>query len=428
MRSTSFAVLCMIAACSGVAFARPIGSGFSAGAIRAAGFPDPLKQNTLNPVGFKSGNGGGSTGGGFGGFASAGIGLSDDPGSTTLALSGNAFHVRFDGYTAARAQTPIMLELTSNVEFQITNTSTANDAPISPVTFSPLTGSMTNDTPVSGRLTPGKYQITFAVAAGRMDSFEAQNTVGEWYSGFGSNKVENAFLDWKMKLTPAPTEYMIGIPPAESVFFPQGQSFTPSSFGTIPSDGRPGVSPGTVKLTHFTLHYKLEWSTPYDQLYLYDHFPAPSDAATGAGSFATGTHIADGVYVFPNVTLNYNTRYYAILPGPANLHDGPGDVYPGGVDMFYRDDLGGVIGEGYGDYDVGFNAAFEYVSTCPADLDGDGLVADSDFSLFVVAYDLLVCSDPAMPAGCPANLNSDIWVDDSDFSLFAVAYDELLCP
>jgi hypothetical protein len=33
-----------------------------------------------------------------------------------------------------------------------------------------------------------------------------------------------------------------------------------------------------------------------------------------------------------------------------------------------------------------------------------------------------------MPAGCPADLNADLFVDDSDFVLFATAYNELLCP
>jgi hypothetical protein len=67
-------------------------------------------------------------------------------------------------------------------------------------------------------------------------------------------------------------------------------------------------------------------------------------------------------------------------------------------------------------------------SCCPADLNSDTQVDDADFSIFVVAYDLLDCADPAMPAGCPADLNSDGFVDDADFGVFAVAYNELVCP
>lgn len=73
--------------------------------------------------------------------------------------------------------------------------------------------------------------------------------------------------------------------------------------------------------------------------------------------------------------------------------------------------------------------AFEYVaSNCPADLNSDGFVDDSDFSPFASAYNVLDCADVAMPPDCLADLNHDGYVDDSDFTVFAVAYDALLCP
>jgi len=65
---------------------------------------------------------------------------------------------------------------------------------------------------------------------------------------------------------------------------------------------------------------------------------------------------------------------------------------------------------------------------CPGDLNGDGLVDDSDFVSFAGAYDILDCADPSMPTGCPADLNLDGLVDDSDFVIFASAYDALICP
>ncbi len=65
---------------------------------------------------------------------------------------------------------------------------------------------------------------------------------------------------------------------------------------------------------------------------------------------------------------------------------------------------------------------------CVGDLNSDTLVDDLDFSIFTVAYDILDCGDPAMPAGCPADLNSDGVVDDADFSVFVIAYEALLCP
>lgn len=69
------------------------------------------------------------------------------------------------------------------------------------------------------------------------------------------------------------------------------------------------------------------------------------------------------------------------------------------------------------------------VSTCcPADLNFDGLVNDADFGVFAAAYNLLLCTDTAMPLACPADLNRDGAVDDADFGQFLGAYDALECP
>lgn len=67
------------------------------------------------------------------------------------------------------------------------------------------------------------------------------------------------------------------------------------------------------------------------------------------------------------------------------------------------------------------------LTLCSADLNCDGIVEDSDFSIFVVQYNILDCADPAMPPGCSSDLNNDGIVDDADFSIFVVAYDALLC-
>lgn len=69
---------------------------------------------------------------------------------------------------------------------------------------------------------------------------------------------------------------------------------------------------------------------------------------------------------------------------------------------------------------------FNTRGSCPADLNDDGLVEDSDFSLFAVAYNALSCSGGTQP-GCPADLTNDGWVMDDDFSVFVLAYDALLC-
>lgn len=74
------------------------------------------------------------------------------------------------------------------------------------------------------------------------------------------------------------------------------------------------------------------------------------------------------------------------------------------------------------------NALTVFAPPCPGDLNGDTFVDDSDFVLFAVAYDILDCAAPNMPAGCPADLNTDGLVEDSDFVIFAAAYDALFCP
>lgn len=65
---------------------------------------------------------------------------------------------------------------------------------------------------------------------------------------------------------------------------------------------------------------------------------------------------------------------------------------------------------------------------CPADLNQDGQVDDADFVIFISAYNLLDCADPAMPPGCPSDLNHDGAVEDADFVIFVKAYNELVCP
>lgn len=70
----------------------------------------------------------------------------------------------------------------------------------------------------------------------------------------------------------------------------------------------------------------------------------------------------------------------------------------------------------------------EFTPNCTGDLNEDGVVEDSDFVLFAASYNLLDCSDVAIPAGCPADFNGDGFVDDADFVMFVGAYNELVCP
>lgn len=81
--------------------------------------------------------------------------------------------------------------------------------------------------------------------------------------------------------------------------------------------------------------------------------------------------------------------------------------------------IGRFINTGYDNIRIG--------SVCVGDLNHDGLVDDSDFVVFVGAYNVLDCADPAMPVGCPADLNADGFVDDADFVAFVAAYEKLVC-
>jgi hypothetical protein len=62
--------------------------------------------------------------------------------------------------------------------------------------------------------------------------------------------------------------------------------------------------------------------------------------------------------------------------------------------------------------------------SCPADLNGDGYVDDSDFVIFAANYNNLI----APYRWAPGDFNGDGLVDDTDFVFFASAYNALLCP
>lgn len=88
-----------------------------------------------------------------------------------------------------------------------------------------------------------------------------------------------------------------------------------------------------------------------------------------------------------------------------------------------------------GDYDVVITGSCGTTITpiadthvCRTDLSCDGIVSDSDFPIFVEAYEILDCADPLMPFGCPADFTADGVVDDADFVLFVQAYEALFCP
>lgn len=117
-------------------------------------------------------------------------------------------------------------------------------------------------------------------------------------------------------------------------------------------------------------------------------------------------------------------RSYTTAPGSHNHGQGYAFSSPGIVDVTFV--VWDVSGK-YADSDP-FIVRFRAGVPCPADLNADGVVEDSDFTIFVSAYNTLDCSDPSMTFGCPSDLNQDGFVDDGDFGLFVQLYDGLLCP
>ncbi|MBS0189727.1 MAG: M12 family metallo-peptidase [Phycisphaerales bacterium] len=112
---------------------------------------------------------------------------------------------------------------------------------------------------------------------------------------------------------------------------------------------------------------------------------------------------------------------YRLGPGSTCINTGDNSALASGFPL----DIAGLPRRS-GTIDRG---AFEYtLNNCPADFNGDGLVDDSDFSLFVGGYNTLDCADASMPADCLFDLNHDGIVEDADFSLFALAYNDLICP
>jgi len=131
------------------------------------------------------------------------------------------------------------------------------------------------------------------------------------------------------------------------------------------------------------------------------------------------------IYGAVNSAISANVPHYAVFE-KAGIR-----TYvawnPGAVTIAAKFSDGFVLCVPAGTTAVGKTGDAPGLCGCPADFNADGLVDDSDFVIFASAYNVLDCSDPAMPAGCPADLNADAFVDDTDFVAFAAAYNELVC-
>jgi len=99
--------------------------------------------------------------------------------SMELRFTGEAMHFRFDGFTASgtgQRGEPLLFELTADADFRVENESVASTSfgPIgyNPVIFTPLTGTITGDQKVAGRMTKGFYLIENGVVSGLYSDFQ----------------------------------------------------------------------------------------------------------------------------------------------------------------------------------------------------------------------------------------------------------------
>lgn len=171
--------------------------------------------------------------------------------------------------------------------------------------------------------------------------------------------------------------------------------------------------------------------TKVDPIHVYDH---------NTGCSITGGYVYRGSAITPLRGTYFFADYcdakiwsfrYTLSAGKTEFLDRTTELRAAGVDIgaivsFAQDAEGElyVIDQGSGTN----GEIWKIVRACTEDLDNSGGVDDGDFVLFVGAYNLLLCSDPAMAAGCPADFNRDGSVDDGDFIIFADAYNALLCP
>ena len=147
----------------------------------------------------------------------------------------------------------------------------------------------------------------------------------------------------------------------------------------------------------------------------------PSQAVCPGGD-ATFTVVATGV---PALSYQWQRDNVDLVDGnPSGTQiDGAqtSTLYLSSVDSAYAGSYTVRISNGFGEA-TSLPVQLVY---CGSDFNCDNIVDDTDFSIFAVAYDTLLCPDPPTP--CNTDINGDGLTDDLDFSLFVVAYDQLVC-
>lgn len=203
-----------------------------------------------------------------------------------------------------------------------------------------------------------------------------RTTNGEsWNRGHSGR---NSVLRWSVGLmtllalsftSPVKASQIFGIGNATpwTVYYVQGESFTPSIAGNG-GLGTPLARPdGSVLLTRFTIDFPRSLTpTPPSRLYIYPFAPTIAQVKNdGDGSLGVGSYTGGGAYAFNNLKLAFSSKYFAILPAPVSIFDGAGNRYAGGVDLFAWN---GRVQEGNGQYDIGFHAQYTTQTPEPSSL------------------------------------------------------------
>lgn len=149
-----------------------------------------------------------------------------------------------------------------------------------------------------------------------------------------------------------------------------------------------------------------------------------NDDVTFAVPFTFGTPFSLGVYTWGFASMRSSSSVggnsTGLVEGARVRWGGIISILAGTTPVTGTSTVGSAAGKDWG-------PATQPPDACPGDFNYDGVTDDADFVIFVTAYNILDCADPAMPGICAPDMNGDGFVDDADFVEFLVAYNNLVC-
>ncbi|MBS0190152.1 MAG: transglutaminase domain-containing protein [Phycisphaerales bacterium] len=159
--------------------------------------------------------------------------------------------------------------------------------------------------------------------------------------------------------------------------------------------------------------------------------------APGGTSTTISTYTNTTGLVLTNVNVTIACNALLSTGGQPSVTYSLPDIPPGGSPVIPSASIDAAMAIGPSDVSVALECdqvppstamVNVQIKSCAGDLNGDGLVDDSDFVIFESGYELYACDNPEMDSGCPADLNGDQVVDDVDFGIFVGSYVDYFCP